>query len=289
MPNRLFFSVLPGGELEFSCIVVVPGAARDGVISWALRGHDNRHSLTLRQPLTGEDLRRGRALISAVLPQGWPDSALTVDLGQGASEHEVRVFGQHQGFILPFASDALVVGGHRIGEPHRAAFDLPGQQFGWDLVALGPQNLAFLNGPLSTPPRSTDLACYGQHVLAPAPGIVVAATDGIPDAELLGDQQPPAGASLLWAAGNHVVIRHDHGVHSFLAHLQKGSVDVAAGQQVQTGTLLGSAGSSGNANGPHLHLHFMDGPDPIAAAPLPIQLTAEGDTFAPTSGQIIGP
>lgn len=289
MPDRLFFSLLPAGQLEFSCVVVTSGADHDGVISWTLRGDDDQHLLGQQQSITAEDLRRGRTLLSAVLPQGWPDSILTVDLGRGTAEREVHVFQQRQSFFLPFGSDALVVGGHRVGEPHRAAFDLPTQQFAWDLIALGPGNLALLNGPMSTPPRSSDLACYGQKVLSPAPGVVVTATDGMADAELLGDQPAPSGAALLWAAGNYVVIRHDYGVHSLLAHLQQGSVGVTAGQEVQAGAPIGSVGNSGNANGPHLHLHFMDGPDPIAAAPLPIQLTTEGATFAPTSGQIIGP
>lgn len=43
------------------------------------------------------------------------------------------------------------------------------------------------------------------------------------------------------------------------------------------------------SSGPHLHLHFMDGPDMLTAAALPIALQAEGSTFAPQAGQIIGP
>jgi Peptidase family M23 len=290
VPNRLFFSRLPTGELEFSCIVVLLDVTDDGVISWALRADTNRHSLEVQQPVGDADLRRGRAVLSAVLPPRWPDSILTVDLGDGVSEHEVRVFQQRQRFALPFESDVLVAVGHRIGESHRAAFDLPTQQFAWDLVALGRGNLALLNGQMSTPPRSADLACYGQRVLSPAPGVVVAAADGIADADVLGEQQPPSGADVLqWAPGNHVIISHDNGVHSCLAHLKNGSINVTVGQELEAGTVVGSVGNSGNTTGPHLHLHFMDGPDLIAATPLPIELTVEGQTFAPTSGQIVSP
>jgi murein DD-endopeptidase MepM/ murein hydrolase activator NlpD len=67
------------------------------------------------------------------------------------------------------------------------------------------------------------------------------------------------------------------------------SITVKAGQEIEAGDQIGAVGSSGNVTGPHLHVHFMDGPDLVTAAALPIELTAEGETVAPTTGQIIGP
>jgi murein DD-endopeptidase MepM/ murein hydrolase activator NlpD len=237
--------------------------------------------------LTEEERQRGRAWVSVVLPQDWPRSVLTVELGDEAARYDVCVFDQAQNFSLPLAGQVLVVGGHRIGEPHRAAFDLSSQQFGWDLVGLGPDRLALLVAELSDPPHSADFACFGQEVFAPANGRVMAVVDGIADAQLAGQPVVPSDKDALWAAGNHVVIEHENGVHSVLAHLRCGSINVSVGERASAGAVIGAIGSSGNVSGPHLHLHFMDGPDLVTAAPLPIELLIDGDCVAPTSGEIV--
>lgn len=54
-------------------------------------------------------------------------------------------------------------------------------------------------------------------------------------------------------AGNQVRIRHDDGTHGAYLHLQRGSVRVAPGDRVATGTLLAKSGNTGRSTGPHLH------------------------------------
>ncbi|NLF66674.1 MAG: peptidoglycan DD-metalloendopeptidase family protein [Chloroflexi bacterium] len=68
--------------------------------------------------------------------------------------------------------------------------------------------------------------------------------------------------------GNAVYMRHDDGYRTTYAHLQQ--VNVAAGDQVAGGQLLGLAGSTGNSRGAHLHLTlYKDG------------ATARGETRQP--------
>jgi murein DD-endopeptidase MepM/ murein hydrolase activator NlpD len=51
--------------------------------------------------------------------------------------------------------------------------------------------------------------------------------------------------------GNTVIIDHGWGVYSAYAHLQ--GINVALGDVVETGQIIGSGGSTGRVTGPHLH------------------------------------
>ncbi|TQL45014.1 peptidase M23-like protein [Homoserinimonas aerilata] len=70
--------------------------------------------------------------------------------------------------------------------------------------------------------------------------------------------------------GNHVVIDHvvnGQLVQSVYAHMAWGSIQVAVGQQVEVGTIVGAVGSTGASTGAHLHLevHVEGTPvDPFA-------------------------
>jgi hypothetical protein len=101
----------------------------------------------------------------------------------------------------------------------------------------------------------------GVTVVAAAAGNVSQVVDGLPD------------RNTSWSEGhgfgNHVVIAHPDGYISVYAHLKKGSVAVASGQAVTSGTPLGEVGSSGMSNMPHLHLEIHRGGrvvDPYAGA-----------------------
>jgi murein DD-endopeptidase MepM/ murein hydrolase activator NlpD len=64
------------------------------------------------------------------------------------------------------------------------------------------------------------------------------------------------------------------GRYAFYAHLQPGSLRVKPGDKVSRGQVIGLLGNSGNADGPHLHFHIMDGPTPLVAGGLPYAFTA---------------
>lgn len=77
-------------------------------------------------------------------------------------------------------------------------------------------------------------------------------------AAILGERIMASDAGVImfagWAAGGYgytVAIDHGNGYQTLYAHLS--SADVSCGQSVQQGQRIGSAGSTGNSTGPHLH------------------------------------
>ncbi len=59
--------------------------------------------------------------------------------------------------------------------------------------------------------------------------------------------------------GNMIMIDHRNGYHTLYAHLS--SMNVACGESVGQGRIIGRAGSTGNSTGPHLHfeVRYMGG------------------------------
>ncbi len=61
--------------------------------------------------------------------------------------------------------------------------------------------------------------------------------------------------------GNTVIIRHDRGLETLYAHLDR--VDVIEGQDVDTHTMLGLVGNTGASTGKHLHFEVSIGGYPV--------------------------
>lgn len=148
---------------------------------------------------------------------------------------------------LPFDGRWYVAwGGRDIEQNYHAA--VPGQRFALDLLQRVDGRTHAGDG------RSPDqYYCWGEPILAPAAGTVVAAVDGLPD-QAIGARDTKA------VAGNHVMLDLGHGEYAMLAHLQRGSVQVEPGRRVAPGDVLGRCGNSGNTSEPHLHFHLQDGP-----------------------------
>jgi len=114
---------------------------------------------------------------------------------------------------------------------------------------------------------------FGTPVLAPCQGQVAKVVDVHPDMTV-----PEMDRSSL--PGNYVAIDCGN-FFVILAHLQRGSITVAAGEPVQIGDALGQMGNSGNSSEPHLHVHAQQGlPEEAAFGGEPLWLTINGRFLA---------
>ena len=125
-------------------------------------------------------------------------------------------------------------------------------------------------------------ALTGTPVLAAGPGIVTWAGwglfSGTPD-----NIKDPYGMA--------VSIRHDFGylgqpLYTIYAHMQ--SVNVAAGQWVNTGTKIGEVGDTGNTTGPHLHFEVRIGKDTYYNTRNPELWIAPAQGWGVLAGRVMG-
>lgn len=183
---------------------------------------------------------------------------------------------------LPFEGEWTVFwGGRTVEENYHAAY--VDQRFAMDVVIVRDGSTHIGDGG-----KNSDYHCFGQPVLAPGDGVVVAALDGVPDnAPGVFDDEGPLG--------NYVVIDHGTGEYSFLAHLRQGSVTVQPGQRVSAGDAIGECGNSGRSSEPHLHFHLQDSPEFGVGEGMPAQFLdywADGELVErgePVQGQVVAP
>jgi murein DD-endopeptidase MepM/ murein hydrolase activator NlpD len=183
---------------------------------------------------------------------------------------------------LPFARPVYVVWGGREVAQNYHAVDA-NQRFAYDLLTVRDGATHTGDGH-----RNEDYFCFGEPVLAPAPGTVVSVVEGIAD-------NVPGHMNAAQIAGNHIVLDHGQGEYSVLAHLRMGSIRVRPGQRVRQGEALGQCGNSGNSSEPHLHFQLQEGPAFGTSAGMPAQFRdylANGQRVArgePVRGQSIAP
>lgn len=114
----------------------------------------------------------------------------------------------------------------------------------------------------------------GVDVLAAAPGTVKGVRDGMADISV---RLAGAGVVAGRECGNGVVIAHQDGWETQYCHMAKASLLVHVGDVVQTGTVLGRIGESGDAEFPHVHFavrHDGQKLDPFAYDTTPGQCGA---------------
>lgn len=136
------------------------------------------------------------------------------------------------------------------------------QRFAIDWEQADPDN-RLVKGDTRT---LSNYTIYGREVLAVADGTVVSSRNDLPE------QVPgalPQGITIDQVDGNFIVLDIGGGNYVLYAHMQPGSVTVKAGAKVKRGEVLGKVGNTGNTQAPHLHLHVMDGPSPLASNGIP--------------------
>lgn len=139
----------------------------------------------------------------------------------------------------------------------------------------GPGWRDYAEGALSTNGHGgTDFSLVNQRVmragvdvLAASSGIVAATHDGEADISVRQNQTKDFKRG---GAGNFVRIRHADGWETQYSHLKRGSITVHPGWRVETGTILGQVGLSGNSEFPHMHFsvrHHGQVVDPFMPTP----------------------
>ena len=106
--------------------------------------------------------------------------------------------------------------------------------------------------------RDAAAMARGVAVRAAAAGVVRAVRDG--EADGLHQQRGRDGIAGR-ECGNGVLVDHGGGWNTQYCHLKRGSVAVASGQRIDTGTQLGEVGLSGLTGFVHLHVTLRHGRD----------------------------
>lgn len=128
---------------------------------------------------------------------------------------------------------------------------------------------------------------FGATVVAPAAGVVRVAENneidhGVPNSS--GSAASATTAARL-IPGNYIVIDHENGECSLLAHLKRGTQSVQVGDRVTRGQRIAEVGLSGDSRiMPHLHYQLMDSCDFQDAEGLPSRFSAFYRLSAPGKG-----
>ncbi|SNY99456.1 M23 family metallopeptidase [Flagellimonas pacifica] len=159
---------------------------------------------------------------------------------------------------LPFNEEWWVFwGGRSVGENYHTL--LREQRFALDIVQRIDGKTHTGNGK-----QNHDYYCFGKRLNAPGGGKIVDVVNDIED-------NIPGKFNQDSPTGNRVIIDHENGEFSILAHFKKGSIIVSVGDEILKGQELGKAGNSGNSSEPHLHYHLQTTADPFNGEGLPAQ------------------
>jgi len=167
----------------------------------------------------------------------------------------------------------LADGGRSIGYNQHTVS--PDQRFASDFI-IQKAGLSYKNNGLN----NEDYFCFNKEIIAPGAGIIVNVVDDIKENKP-GDMPKNAG--------NRIIIDHENGEYSVLAHFKYNSIAVKEGERVTSGQYLGRCGNSGHSSEPHLHYHLQNTPVMFKGEGLPLQFRSFwADSILYDSGEPIG-
>lgn len=148
--------------------------------------------------------------------------------------------------ILPFNGAWTIVWGgdtkelnyHVENEAQKGAFD----------IVLTDNNGQSFKG---SGQKNEDYYAFGQEILAPCDGEVVAVVNGVKDNNI-------GETNTYNVGGNMVIIKTINNEYLVLCHFKHNSIKVKEGDKVKSGKVLGLCGNSGNSSEPHLHFHVQN-------------------------------
>jgi murein DD-endopeptidase MepM/ murein hydrolase activator NlpD len=148
---------------------------------------------------------------------------------------------------IPDGLETLITQGNNTSHTHTKD-----QRYAWDFGV-----------PIDTP------------VLSAAGGVVVWVEDG----------QSGFGPGEEWRdLANFIVLDHGGGLFTSYVHLAAGSAEVAPGDVVEAGTMLGRTGESGQMTGPHLHFQVEN----VWSESVPARFANEdGCDWLPETGDLV--
>lgn len=180
------------------------------------------------------------ALLVVTLPDGVverrsidiEDRAFPVQRIDGLDQSKVSGFTEEQ--LAKIAADSALKKAARKKTQRLADWSVG---FDWPVTGrisgvFGSQRI--LNGEPKRPHSGLDIAApTGTPIRAPAPGVVRLAEDD------------------MYFEGGLVLLDHGHWLESAFLHMSR--IDVAPGQRVEKGDIIGAVGATGRVTGPHLH------------------------------------
>jgi murein DD-endopeptidase MepM/ murein hydrolase activator NlpD len=205
----------------------------------------------------------------AATPDGYA-VRLFAQLRQGNDEEEYDVFEAFDSTydattktLTAQVPTAVFSSGRTAGDDFEAILELA--------VAPGATEVGFARELFQSPPCTDPIMCpvaTGCTVTSPFQPARRNPVDGVVRPHTGVDYRAADGTQIEAAAdgtveraytsttyGNVVIIRHPDGAATLYAHLSE--LDVAAGNQVSQGDLIGLSGHTGRAAGPHLHFEYV--------------------------------